>query len=247
MINNKIKSNRGYCIVEKGFDLEDFIPVLTSIGLFQCFSENELVSLFRQGQYQLRKYSKNEVIHLQNEKCTSLEIVLHGAVFIQQIDFNGDLLTLCSMLAGDSIGENLLFSCNNAYPMTMTAKSETEILQISRDLILTLCQRNESFLKSFLQSMSDKTLILAGKIKILSMKTIRQYIVDFLLYEYRLQQCTTIRLDVSKKELAEKLGVQRPSLSRELNKMRKDDLITFDAKSITIQNIEALKKLQIHI
>ncbi|NCB72673.1 MAG: helix-turn-helix domain-containing protein, partial [Clostridia bacterium] len=38
----------------------------------------------------------------------------------------------------------------------------------------------------------------------------------------------------SKKELAENFGIQRTSLSRELNKMRKDNLIEFDSASITI-------------
>jgi CRP-like cAMP-binding protein len=225
-------------------DLEDYISALTAVRLFQCFSKEELSTLLCQGQYRIRKYGKNEVIYLQGEKCVCLEIILDGTIYIQQIDASGDLLTLCTMLAGDSIGENLLFSCNNAFPMTMTAKCETEILQIDKELILTLCQSSESFLKSFLQSMSDKTLILAGKIKILSMKTIRQYLVELLLCEHHLQQSMQIRLNVSKKELAEKLGVQRPSLSRELNKMREDGLIAFDAKSITILNMEELKNLQ---
>ena len=128
--------------------------------------------------------------------------------------------------------------------MTMTAKSETVILQIDRELILTLCQSNENFLKSFLQSMSDKTLILASKIKTLSMKTIRQSIIEFLLYECHVQKSMRIGLDITKKELAEKLGIQRPSLSREFAKMRRDGLIFFDAKSITILNVDALKNLQ---
>ena len=43
---------------------------------------------------------------------------------------------------------------------------------------------------------------------------------------------------VTKKDLAEKFGVQRSSLSRELNKMRKEGLIEYDAYSITIINLE---------
>lgn len=40
--------------------------------------------------------------------------------------------------------------------------------------------------------------------------------------------------------MAEKFGVQIPSLSRELNKMRKDGLIEYDAYSITIVDENAL-------
>lgn len=143
------------------------------------------------------------------------------------------------------MGENLLFSHRNFYPMTITAKCDTEILQIKRELIMKLCQENMKFLNGFLQSASDKTLILMGKIKTLALKTIRQCIIEFLLYEYHVQKSTTIKLNMTKKELAEKIGVQRPSLSRELNKMRKDGLIIYDPKQITITDVDLLNKLHI--
>jgi Mn-dependent DtxR family transcriptional regulator len=69
------------------------------------------------------------------------------------------------------------------------------------------------------------------------MKTIRQCIIDFLTYEYYIQNSLRIVLGISKKELAERIGVQRPSLLRELNKMRTDGLIEYDAHSITIKDI----------
>jgi Mn-dependent DtxR family transcriptional regulator len=50
---------------------------------------------------------------------------------------------------------------------------------------------------------------------------------------------------MTKKELAEKIGVQRPSLSRELNKMRKDGLITYDPTQITIIDVDSLSQLHI--
>ena len=58
-----------------------------------------------------------------------------------------------------------------------------------------------------------------GKIKTLALKTIRQSLEELLLYEYHAQKSTTIDLNMTKKELAEKTGVQRPSLSRELRNL----------------------------
>ncbi|WP_346898573.1 helix-turn-helix domain-containing protein [Clostridium sp. UBA7503] len=58
------------------------------------------------------------------------------------------------------------------------------------------------------------------------------------MYESYIQKSNVIKLKVTKKDLAEKFGVQRSSLSRELNKMRKDGLIEYDAYSITIINLE---------
>jgi len=47
---------------------------------------------------------------------------------------------------------------------------------------------------------------------------------------------------MTKKELAERLGIQRTSLSRELNKMKKDGLIDYDAHSITICDFDIIRK-----
>jgi len=58
------------------------------------------------------------------------------------------------------------------------------------------------------------------------------------MYESYVQKSNIIKIEVTKKDLAEKFGVQRSSLSRELNKMRKDGLIEYDAYSITIVNLD---------
>ena len=50
----------------------------------------------------------------------------------------------------------------------------------------------------------------------------------------KIQKSNRIKLNTTKKSLAEKIGVQRTSLSRELAKMRDDGLILFDTDSITL-------------
>lgn len=220
--------------------MENCIKLLNKTDLFKCFSESELKNIFNNN-YSIKKYNKNSIVYMQNEICNSLDIILDGIVVIRKIDSEGNVLTINDFTKGDVIGENLLFSINNKYPMTVFAKSEIEILHIKRELVLKLCQTNESFLYNFLQSLSSKTLILSDKIKTLTMKTLRQCIIEFLLFEYYAQDSTRIKLNMTKKDLAEKIGVQRSSLSRELNKMRKDGLIGFDSKYIIIKDVDLLK------
>ncbi len=59
--------------------------------------------------------------------------------------------------------------------------------------------------------------------------------MDFLIFESNRQNSRIIKLPVSKKELAEKFGVERPSLQRELRKMKDDGLIDYDSKSIELR------------
>jgi len=226
--------------------MKDFINILRNTDLFKCFSYDELDKLFTKENYKIKEYTKNSVIYFQNEKCESLDVILNGIISIQKIDSEGDVLTIYDFTSGNVLGENLLFSNRDAYPMTVITKSDATILHVKKDLILSLCQFNVGFLSLLLQSLSDKTLILSDKIKSLSLKTIRQCIIEFLLFEYYSQKNLKIKLYMTKKELAEKIGVQRSSLSRELNKMRSEDLINYDAKYITIKNIDLIKSLHVN-
>lgn len=215
----------------------NYIPLLQNIDLFKDLSFKDIDYLFTKDLYEIKNYKKNSVIYFQNEKCTRFDIILKGTILVQEIDSRGNALTISDFTVGDVLGGNLLFSNKNFYPMTVLAKTDAVILHIQKELVLKFCQNNIIFLVNFLESISDKTLILTDKIKSLSMKTIRQCIIDFLIYESYSQNSCTVKLELTKKELAEKFGIQRPSLSRELNKMRRDGLIDYDAHSITIIDI----------
>ena len=67
-------------------------------------------------------------------------------------------------------------------------------------------------------------------------RTIRESIISYLNFEAKKQNSSIIKLSMTKKALAERIGVQRTSLSRELAKMREDGLIEFNSVSITLLN-----------
>lgn len=223
--------------------MENFIALLKNIDIFKCFTKENLINILKNN-YSIKDYKKNSIIYMQNERCKSLDIIIDGIITIQKIDSEGNVLSINDFTSGDVIGENLLFSLDNKYPHTVSAKSDVKILHVNKNLVLELCHENECFLINFLQSLSNKALFLSSKIA-LSMKTLRQCIIEFLLYEYYAQKTNNIELKMTKKDLADKFGVQRTSLSRELNKMRQDGLIEFDNKYIIINDIELLNNLHI--
>ncbi len=224
-------------------DIKNYLNILKLTSIFQDFSTEELLGLFKRNQYKISQYKKGNIIHFEKEICTSWDFILKGEVLVQKIDEKGNVLTVTEFRVGDNFGDNLLFSKYPHYPMSIIAKSDTDILHINKNLVLDLCKSNENFLIQFLTCVSNKTIILTNKIKSISMKSIRESIIEFLNYEYYLQKNKKIYLHMTKKELAERLGIQRTSLSRELNKMKKEGLVDYDAKSITIHDFNIIRKL----
>ncbi len=181
----------------------------------------------------LNYYNKNSIIHLAGEKCNALEIIVKGEALVQSIDEDGNALTINDLTVGEAMSANLLFSSQPFYPMSVFAKTDIVIISFSKRQILTFCQQ-QSFLESFLRCLADRTATLSGKIRVLKQKSLREQILGYLVAQYKVQNTKKIRLKTTKKALANRFGVRRSSLSRELSKMRDDGIIEFDAKSITI-------------
>lgn len=219
-----------------------FIELLKHVDLFKGLSKETMEEIFTVEAYSIKDYKKRSVIYFQSDKCETLDIVLKGVVSIEGIDEKGNSISINDFIAGNLIGGNLLFSSKNFYPMTILAKTDATIIHVKKELILKLCKIDTSFLTNLLESLSDNTLILADKIRTLSLKSLRQSIIDYLIYESYAQKSNKIKLRLTKKEMAEKFGVQRTSLSRELSKMREEGLIEYDAYSITILNEGGIMK-----
>jgi CRP-like cAMP-binding protein len=218
------------------------INILKLNPLFSHFSTEALNTLLYECQYTIADYAKNSVVHFENEICTSLDIIIKGDIIIQKIDENGNILTVTEFTLGDTMGENLLFSTTPYYPLSAITKSNCTLLHLSKDLIIKLCQFNTTFLMRFLECISNKAVLLSSRLKSVTLKTIKESIIDYINYEYYLQKNTTIQLNLTKKALAEKMGIQRTSLSRELNKMQKDGLIEYDHHSITVLDFGIIRK-----
>ncbi len=210
------------------------IDLIRNTTLIKSLSDEDILTNLKNGKFKIVSYKKNSVIHFEGELCSKLEIILSGKVVVDRIEESGNLLTISELYNDDILGGNLLFSKNPYYPMTVSTHSPTDILEIDREVLFDLFCSNPAFLRTYLELTSDRAFILGDKIKHYINKTVRQCIMNYLHYEIKKQNSNHIKLNITKKALAEKIGVQRTSLSRELAKMRKDGLIAFDKDSITL-------------
>ena len=212
------------------------MELMGQIDLMKSITPQEIESYLIEGSCKITQYKKNNIVHFVGEVCSKLEIILSGKVVIERIDESGNLMTIAEFLGGDVLGGNLIFSKNPYYPMTVTAKEATLILEINKDRLFRLFSDNHEFLSSYLEYVSDHTVILGDRIKHYVNRTIRESIISYLNFESKKQNSSIIKLSMTKKALAERIGVQRTSLSRELAKMREDGLIEFNSVSISLLN-----------
>lgn len=207
---------------------------LTELPLFSSFSPTELTLLFGKEPYRIKRYAKAQMIYLSGESCSSLDILLKGSVSLQSLDEEGRLFKAQVLSEGDIYGATLLFGSSNKFPMSVVSEGSSEVLHLSKALVLCLCKENTLFTETLLQIVSDKAHALSTTLTNLTSKPLRENLLCYLKKEAAEQGDQTIKLPITKKELAHRLGVERTSLSRVLAILRDEGELTFSRDRITL-------------
>lgn len=214
--------------------ISGYVDSLAATRLFKDYPREALETLISNGTCKVRTYTKGQVIHLQNDSCEEVDLVLKGKVLVLSLDSEGHSLIVAVFREKELLGENLVFATRNRYPLTIIAALDSVTISIPKGTILKMCQDDPSFTTAFLAAISDKTGVLTDKISSMALPGIRQRIMEYLDREVKRQGSRTIQLRETKKEMAENMGMQRTSLSRELNRMKQEGLVEYDVHTITL-------------
>ena len=180
---------------------------------------------------------------MEEDNCEHIGIILSGNIQIQKSYPSGKIVVLDVLNKGDIFGEVIVFSQEHRFPATILSLTDSVIFLLSKTEIKQLCIKNELFLENFLQSLTNKILMLNRKVKTLSYKTIREKIADLLMEEYLQQKKPLLTLPYKRHEMADLLGIPRPSLSRELSVMKEEGLIDYYKNTVKLLTPDKLKEL----
>lgn len=191
-------------------------------ALLKQLREEEWV-MFESLMKQAYPVSQGAFVYMESDPCKTLDIIIEGSVYVKRHDLEGRTLMVERFVSGDFLGANLLFSSQATYPMHVIAETDCKIVKLPKVMVLSWCQGNTDFLEAFLNAISDRARVLVSTIHKLSTGTLRERLLDD--FHKEKNHRNEIVLKVTKKELAERYGVQRTSLSRELQKMTEDQII----------------------
>lgn len=201
--------------------------------VFRGLSPQKVEQLMEGVHYQVKHFSKSDLVVSAGEECNRLFIVLKGSVKGEMADYTGKTIKIEDIEAPRPLAAAFLFGQNNRFPVTVIANKEVSLLSIERSEFLKLLQKDQRILTNYLNSISSRAQFLSQRIKFLSFKTIRQKIAHYLL-ELAGDRLAIVELPLSQSQLAEFFAVTRPSLARALGEMDNEGLIEVHRRTIKI-------------
>ena len=209
------------------------INILKDISLFRNVDTLLLKNVIGTYNLQNRIYNKGKTVHDQNEVCSGIDVILSGKLVAYSLTSHGSETTVFEFTRGGVVGANLLFGDNNKYPLNIYSIEETSLIYIPKSAVDTLL-KDQLFAIEFIKILSSNSQGLNRKIAIYTQKSLRENLTNYLSAQVNIQHSKTIYLPISKKQLADHLGVQRPSLFRELKNMKDEGLIEINNRIITL-------------
>lgn len=193
----------------------------------------------------IKEYAEDELIFKEEDKPNYLYVLLKGEVMIVKDYPSGNRNIFYEINDGEIFGDLFQGESNdyNYYDAISTKKST--VLIIPWNFFFNVCERACKFHKMLIRNImhlqADKSLALMKKIHILSATTLEEKISLYLLENK--DRNNKVRIYMTREDMADFFGVKRPSLSRSLMKMQKENVIKVSKKHIEILNLEKLEQL----
>ena len=212
------------------------ISILKQIPLLTDVDENILSELIKEREIYEGKYKKNTTVHSRGDNCSVIDVVLTGSLVAYSLAQNGSENVMSEFKGGSIIGANLLFGDDNQYPFNIYCMTESRLLHLKKSAVCILLKDN-NFVMQFIKSLSQNSQGMNRKIVMYSQKSLRKNVLEYL-YALSIKQRTDIvTLPLTKKQLADYFGIQRPSLFRVIKELKDEGLIEVYNRKIKIKFI----------
>jgi len=221
--------------------MKNLHPVMKKVALFREVEEEQLKLLLGCLDARTASYRKNQSIYQEDDRITTVGIILSGKVQIVKDDIWGNRTILNVLEAGDMFGE--AFSCagEEHIPASVWAAENTEVLVIDYKRIITTCSSACAFhsqlIKNMLYILGKKNLQLTQKVEHITQRTTKEKVLSYLSAEAKKQGNDTFDIPLNRQELADYLAVDRSALSNELSKMQEEGILTYQRNHFVLNKI----------
>lgn len=221
--------------------------VLLSCQLFEGLDEPALQALLDCFRPVVTTVRRDEFFAWEGEPIDAFHVLLEGELLLVRETREGNRTLRGLVEAGGLFGEVAAFGPLGTWPVSVQARREARILSIRTERIVNRCERgcswHNTLVLNTMRILAKKALGLHDQLTMLSRSTLRQRIAVFLMQRYDEAGEGQFLSPFNILETADFLGVARPSLSRELARMKRDGLVASKGREFWITDVDEMRRL----
>ncbi|EDN8189338.1 helix-turn-helix domain-containing protein [Listeria monocytogenes] len=216
---------------------KDLYNILKISSICQNLTDEQINRLIKSGLIKFVQYKRNEILFWTDKTPDKLIILLSGNIAMGRDTYDGKRsLSKSNTSVGELIGEVRLFSPKKLLWEYAVALEDVEVLEFSSSLILEPTAEYADIqlilMRNVMNIFVRKIDYLGDQVRTLSYASARDRIVFYLFG--RKNKKNQIILTETREEIADYLGIARPSLSREFGRMKDEGLIRVNGHEVVV-------------
>ena len=218
---------------------------LKEIPLFHGLSDSDLSSV--KSCLREKSYEKGEILFHEGACCERVFIVQAGRVKLYRTAASGREQILETLGPGDTC------ACNPGSPTwscstTAEATAPSQVWFLSRDDYVRMVKTNSKVSYALNKLFAERLSRFSSLIEEVSLKDAKKRLIKFLLdmlgeKTFQTQKKDVLLLPFTREELAQRMGMARETVARQLYQLKRVKLIDIKPHEIIIRNKEGLEKL----
>ena len=215
------------------------------MDLFADIEKNEVEKMLRCSRAVTRELKPREAAFLEGEKPSMIFILESGEVALEKSFASGKRNLLYTVKPGEVFGEAFLFSGADHYWYDAISMKKSRVMMIPWKFFYGFCENacghHQMITRNLLDILAGRNFSMTKKLHLLSSTSLKEKLAIYFLDNT--DASGHVKLAMNREDLADFLGVARPSLSRELMNMQKDGLIRVEREEVFIEDMDRLESL----
>jgi CRP/FNR family transcriptional regulator len=191
---------------------------------------------------EVRRLKKKELLFYEGTPVTGFFLLLEGRIRVYKSSPEGKEYTLHLIGPGQMFAEAALFS-GKGFPAHCAAMEDSRVAHLPKDRFLELLQRSPRISLKMITGLAAFVREFNQKVEELSLKEVSARLAAYLIQEKNKKAQKSFDLEITKGELAGKLGTISETLSRNLKKLRDLGCIEVAGKTVTILEEDRLQSI----
>lgn len=225
--------------------LLSYLPQLVCCPLFDGIQEDLLLEFLLHSKVIVESYPKNAFVAIAGDPMPGIGVMLEGHAHLTRENMLGQRSIMTELIPSSMFGEALLFTSHPLWPATIETTKPSTFLFIPLPTFTVAfpnCQACQiQLLTNLMRDMSEKAILLTKKVHYLTLKGMREKVYAYFIDMYNRQKTNPITLPHNRQEMADVLNVSRTALSRELGRLKEEEIIDFKGRKIYLKDLQTIK------
>lgn len=172
-------------------------------------------------------------IFYEGENAYYIYYIINGSVKLYRINEEGKTASIKVLRKGEVFADIVPFE-ENKYPVNAESITDSMLLCINSKKLKEIILSNRDLTEGFIIMLSKRIKYLVNKIDTLELDSAENRLLSYLYEMQYKSKSNEFTLDISKKEIAEMIGVRTETFSRLLKKLSVEGILKVQSKKIIL-------------